>query len=118
MVLSILSNLPGIVAPVRERGLKFPGQTMFWRHEGRSRKGAWIEMPASPLSPFGPCVAPVRERGLKWFRVVFLFQLVEVAPVRERGLKFSWQRVFSVPRGRSREGAWIEIKVSPSLNTW
>ena len=34
-----------------------------------------------------------------------------VAPVRERGLKFKIRhRHQARPRGRSREGAWIEIR--------
>ena len=55
-----------LVAPVRERGLKYNTSLYSFHLECRSREGAWIEMyfnlPASPLS----FVAPVRERGLKY----------------------------------------------------
>ena len=34
---------------------------------------------------------------------------IQVAPVRERGLKFIWTIRCMRLRGRSREGAWIEI---------
>ena len=33
-----------------------------------------------------------------------------VAPVRERGLKFAHSDAYLIIYGRSREGAWIEIK--------
>ena len=32
------------VAPARERGLKFPGDTFTLNPVGRSREGAWIEI--------------------------------------------------------------------------
>ena len=32
---------------------------------GRSREGAWIEMPRAEFNKKGVVVAPVRERGLK-----------------------------------------------------
>ena len=79
-------------------------------------------------------VAPVRERGLKYYIVKSTQKLSLVAPVRERGLKYII--IFgnllhvgqSLPWGsvdwnsnsvhdsyfifcRSREGAWIEIKL-------
>ena len=55
-----------LVAPVRERGLKFPRNPReLLNLQRRSRKGAWIEIlcprPALELAH----VAPVRERGLK-----------------------------------------------------
>ena len=53
------------VAPARERGLKFPGQIMFWRYKGRSREGAWIEICWLHAAARFGAVAPARERGLK-----------------------------------------------------
>ena len=56
-------------------------------------------------------VAPARERGLKYnkFRTELFSQTV--APARERGLKFHKQKTSLLKvQGRSREGAWIEIK--------
>ena len=37
-----------------------------------------------------------------------------VAPVRERGLKFVVAELYAAAKGRSREGAWIEIAVGVS----
>ena len=54
-----------IVAPVRERGLKFLiCNDMYWRWR-RSREGAWIEIPRWFVCVRPAAVAPVRERGLK-----------------------------------------------------
>ena len=51
------------VAPVRERGLKYSiGKVSA---NGRSRKGAWIEIDNTGYARQVPRVAPVRERGLK-----------------------------------------------------
>ena len=54
------------VAPARERGLKYP---LFAKRSavpnGRSRKGAWIEMSAAYNAQLSNVVAPARERGLK-----------------------------------------------------
>ena len=76
------------VAPVRERGLKyqFPVDILSLIF-GRSREGAWIEMAIVTRAFPGGIVAPVRERGLKYFGYV----------------KHTHQE------RRSREGAWIEI---------
>ena len=54
---------------------------------GRSREGAWIEIPQANLSAFAVGVAPARERGLKYQRLL------------QSNNNFC----------RSREGAWIEI---------
>ena len=55
-----------IVAPVRERGLKFRRNQWFRIGRSRSREGAWIEITAyKPVLAPAP-VAPVRERGLKF----------------------------------------------------
>ena len=77
-----------IVAPVRERGLKFGGVgNAKDAGLGRSRKGAWIEIGIlTNGSPSGG-VAPVRERGLKYQVTPSGILWRSVAPVRERGLK-------------------------------
>ena len=36
-----------------------------------------------------------------------------VAPVRERGLKYGRMYIGCTARRRSREGAWIEIRLTP-----
>ena len=54
---------------------------------GRSRKGAWIEILVSIKNSFKSHVAPVRERGLKSLVILSLPFFKLVAPVRERGLK-------------------------------
>ena len=81
-------NITGMVAPVRERGLKYcQGNDDDKKVFGRSREGAWIEIPefvGSSLKPGG------RSREGAWIeidyhdnsKIRFL-----VAPVRERGLK-------------------------------
>ena len=76
-----------IVAPARERGLKFRNLLAAPLSLGRSRKGAWIEM-----SRGSSCA-----RGKK------------VAPARERGLKCIANEKLPYEIGRSRKGAWIEI---------
>ena len=55
-------------------------------------------------------VAPVRERGLKSGRTAPEIPKNLVAPVRERGLKCNVNWVSRYVNGRSREGAWIEIR--------
>ena len=56
-------------------------------------------------------VAPARERGLK-LRISLNLALSQlVAPARERGLKSCGQCLgCRLDKGRSREGAWIEIE--------
>ena len=54
------------VAPVRERGLKYPAPQCLRRGwYGRSREGAWIEIRIHQPEALEVLVAPVRERGLK-----------------------------------------------------
>ena len=60
----------------------------------------------------GDCVAPVRERGLKSNFVSYRDLSGKVAPVRERGLKLSKTERRILACGRSRKGAWIEIRTS------
>ena len=55
-------------------------------------------------------VAPARERGLKCNHAVPRLKNLKVAPARERGLKSCGQCLgCRLDKGRSREGAWIEI---------
>ena len=55
-------------------------------------------------------VAPVRERGLKSDISRKPTKAQKVAPVRERGLKcYQIRRDLKINKGRSREGAWIEM---------
>ena len=77
-----------LVAPVRERGLKYHYSKRCWRSLCRSRKGAWIEMSSLTARSNNLLVAPVRERGLKYHTSL------------ENG---------QTTNGRSRKGAWIEI---------
>ena len=79
-----------MVAPARERGLKFYDAQQLGGCQSRSREGAWIEIPALP-----------QQRPM-----------LRVAPARERGLKLAKARkAVQDIVGRSREGAWIEIRV-------
>ncbi len=55
-------------------------------------------------------VAPVRERGLKLDGNQYIDHKGDVAPVRERGLKYFDATDTLLSGGRSREGAWIEIR--------
>ena len=77
-----------VVAPARERGLKFTIQQLCsMAILRRSRKGAWIEMRRNFRNHAVPRVAPARERGLKSLRWSVFGHMVTVAPARERGLK-------------------------------
>ena len=59
-----------------------------YNDEGRSREGAWIEIPEDEELVKGyTWVAPVRERGLKYLSCRTKIDVRRVAPVRERGLK-------------------------------
>ena len=67
----------------------------------------------APMLFYRHSVAPARERGLKSYNISAKAVNGEVAPARERGLKFSEPRIEKrLIRGRSREGAWIEILLS------
>ncbi len=78
-----------MVAPVRERGLKYTDFFGNLPYVGRSREGAWIEIKFCPDASGRLTVAPVRERGLKYLCIVYGATSL---------------------RRRSREGAWIEIR--------
>ena len=78
---------------------------------GRSREGAWIEIHKVNAWLIKLSVAPVRERGLKSTQALREIQNELVAPVRERGLKFGYNNQSkAIQQGRSREGAWIEMR--------
>ena len=98
---------------------------------GRSREGAWIEIPAwesergynQRRSREGAWIEILicndlywrwnsRSREGAWIEIASYFLaelLAKVAPARERGLKFIDLSDIPQKAGRSREGAWIEI---------
>ena len=88
-----------IVAPARERGLKFDSQRAVFSANPRSREGAWIEIAALKRWAIKNLLAPARERGLKLFLQAVTNHLT---------------------CSRSREGAWIEISgiLSASVKTY
>ena len=61
-----------MVAPARERGLKYNVTISTLKKCGRSREGAWIEIDDMLHHHRGIEVAPARERGLKSVGVVFI----------------------------------------------
>ena len=78
-----------MVAPVRERGLKYCLCYCEWCiHPGRSREGAWIEIELH-LDDIRPYLGRSREGA--WIEIIVL------------------KRLIGRDMGRSREGAWIEI---------
>ena len=97
------------VAPARERGLKYAVARDDSMDKGRSREGAWIEIPTlERLWPYGYS----RSREGAWIEILkpgIGADYFSVAPARERGLKFEMVKQQTLRHGRSREGAWIEI---------
>ena len=110
MAVLLTLSAPLMVAPVRERGLKYRGARKLASINRRSREGAWIEMLERHYWRTDTFVAPVRERGLKFIAERCLLIIITVAPVRERGLKCrKWSYRQKSGQSRSREGAWIEM---------
>ena len=61
---------------------------------GRSRKGAWIEISLKDITQAQVAVAPARERGLKY----------KAEPFQD-----------AYRQRRSRKGAWIEIRTTSKI---
>ena len=64
----LFEHFQAMVAPARERGLKYSTPRKMKVQSGRSRKGAWIEMALRKELDNDPAVAPARERGLKYYK--------------------------------------------------
>ena len=77
-----------LVAPARERGLKFGGVAFVTVIYGRSREGAWIEIDAALNSIINVIC---RSREGAWIEICWEGNRADellVAPARERGLKY------------------------------
>ena len=75
------------VAPARERGLKLYSAASSSVSACRSREGAWIEIPQGNLAAYG---VHGRSREGAWIEILaggLLGGALSVAPARERGLK-------------------------------
>ena len=74
-----------LVAPARERGLKCNNRGReLSLTQSRSRKGAWIEIRGASRRNFRNHVAPARERGLKYRDYIEKQERKHVAPARQR----------------------------------
>ena len=101
-----------MVAPVRERGLKFYLQPAYiFQSVGRSREGAWIEMPMSVLK-LVPLMGRSREGA--WIEIAKMNPAIMAIGGRSR--EGAWIEMSNAAHssnvcgwGRSREGAWIEM---------
>ena len=82
------SHLPTSVAPARERGLKYKGDSIIYFDNGRSRKGAWIEI--DDVNGFRHAVAGRSRKGA-WIEINIIHDYHEDFVCR------------------SRKGAWIEM---------
>ena len=90
--------------------MKYVAVTKTARKKGRSREGAWIEMPqVGEMIRTWSNVAPARERGLKFKPLHDKLIAGTVAPARERGLKYAFSFFNFCFNSRSRKGAWIEM---------